>query len=264
MKIWRSLRTAAAVVALCSLFSLARSQDRPPAATQRAESHPTAEEKALLDSANRERAAAGLQLLHWDASLAAAARQHDELAVRNHLLSHEYPGEPLLSERASRAGAKFSMIEENVAMGSDTQAIHKGWMHSPGHRKNMLNPEVSAVGIAVMKGGDELFAVQDFSKPVLDLSLAQQEQRLILLLKAAGLHRVVASENARKTCAMETGYAGEHVSYVLHFEAIDLDKLPEQLLHVIQSREYRAAAVGACRDSDPAGFTRYRMAVLLD
>ncbi|MGB7231945.1 MAG: CAP domain-containing protein [Candidatus Acidiferrum sp.] len=263
MKIWRCLRTAAAVATLCSLSSLARSQDRPPAATQQGASHPSAEEKALLDSANRERAAAGVQLLHWDGVLAVAARQHDELAVREHLLSHQYPDELSLAERASRAGAKFSFIEENVAMGPDTQTIHDGWMHSPGHRKNMLNPEVSAVGIAVMKSGAELFAVQDFSKPVLDLSLAQQDQRVITLLKAAGLRGAVATEDARKTCGMETGYAGDHVSYVLHFQAIDLDKLPDELLHVIQSRAYRAAAVGACRDSDPAGFTRYRMAVLL-
>lgn len=269
MKSRRFLRTAEAALFSFFLFLIAlRAQGRLSkillsSVSDSAATHPTADEKLLLDSANRERAAAKLRLLHWDDALAAGAEKHAELMVREHKLSHGFPGELSLAERAAQAGAKFSMIAENVALGPDAPEIHDGWMHSPGHRKNILNPSVSAVGIAVLKGGPELFAVEDFSKPVEDLSLSQQESRVVALLKAAGIRTATATEDARKTCATNSGYAGESVSAVYRFEVSNLDTLPDQLGHAVKSRAYRVATVGACRGGDEAGFTRYRMAVLL-
>lgn len=269
MKTRRPFQTAAAALFSFFLFLLAaRAQDRPPKIAQpsisnSAAAHPTSDEKLLFDSANRERAAEGLQLLHWDDALAAAAEKHAELMLRENKLSHEFPGELSLAERAAQAGAKFSLIAENVAIGPDAAGIHDGWMHSPGHRKNILNPSVSAVGISVMAGERELFAVEDFSKPVEDLSLMQQEAKVIALLKSAGVSSATATEDARKTCAMDRGYSGERMSAVYRFEVMDLDALPNELARAIKSRAYRVATVGACRGGDEAGFTRYRMAVLL-
>lgn len=269
MKTRRSLPTAGAALFFFSLFLFAiRAQDRPPKITQPsvsdpASAHPTSDEKLLLDAANRDRAAEGLQLLHWDDALATGAEKHAELMARENKLSHEFPGELSLAERAAQAGAKFSMIAENVAIGPDAAGIHDGWMHSPGHRKNILNPNVSAVGIAVMEGERELFAVEDFSKPVEDLSLAQQEAKVIALLRSAGVSNATATEDARKTCAMDRDYAGERMSAVYRFEVLDLDALPNELARAIKSRAYRVATVGACRGGDEAGFTRYRVAVLL-
>ncbi|MGC2670666.1 MAG: CAP domain-containing protein, partial [Candidatus Acidiferrum sp.] len=212
---------------------------------------------------NRERVARGLQPLHWDATLALAARDHARLMAVENLLSHQCPGEPPLEQRVAQAGAKFSMIAENVAVGPDPASIHDGWMHSPGHRKNILNAEVTAVGIATIRGSGGLFAVQDFSRPVASLSLQQQEGKVISLLKETALLGANVSEDARKTCGMDRGYAGVSALYVIRFEVTDLDKLPDQLLQKIRSRKYQNAAVGACRDGDNGGFTRYRIAVLL-
>ena len=103
---------------------------------------PSAEEQLLFDSANRERAAQNMPLLQWDAILASAARQHANVMTRERLLSHQYPGEPALEERAAEAGARFSSIAENIAFGQDAAEIHVGWMNSPGHRKNILNPNL--------------------------------------------------------------------------------------------------------------------------
>src|SRR5579859_8274536 len=132
MKSFRFLGTATAGVLLSFLFFLSsvHSQNRPPRSS--------AEERLLLDDANRERAAAGVQPLKWDNALAAAARQHALLMAQQYQLSHQYPGELPLEERAARTGAKFSLIAENVAVGPTPESIHDGWMHSPGHRKNIL------------------------------------------------------------------------------------------------------------------------------
>jgi len=261
MKSCRFLRTATVGILLSFLFfhSSAHSQDRP-----RRSSQPSAEERLLLEDANRERAAAGLQLLEWDNALAAAARQHVLLMAQQYLLSHQYPGELPLAERAAEAGARFAMVAENVAVGPTPDRIHDGWMHSPGHRKNILNAEVSAVGIATVRGSGGLFAVEDFSRPVADFSLQQQEEKVISLLRRTGLMRADASEEARKACGMNRGLGGTSARYVMRFEATDLSKLPEPLMRSLNSGAYRKASVGACHDDHPAGFTRYRIAVLLN
>jgi uncharacterized protein YkwD len=269
MKICRSFQTATAAAVFCFIFfySPAYSQDhspnRPPSSAPSSASHPSAEEKILLDAANRERATAGLHALKWNDALASAARHHAQLMARENVLSHQLPGEPPLDQRAAQAGAKYAMVAENVAIGPDPAEIHDGWMHSPGHRRNILNAELTAIGIAVTRGTDGLFAVQDFSREVADLSLAQQEEKVVSLLKGTDLIAVDVTEDARKTCGMDRGYAGDSVLYIVRFEVTELNKLPDELLHKIKSRKYRKGAVGACQGGDAGGFTRYRIAVLL-
>jgi uncharacterized protein YkwD len=267
MKNLRFFRSATA--ALCFLFcsipvpSQNQSPNRPPIATAPLSSHPSADESFLLDATNRERAAAGLHALRWDDALAAAARHHAQLMVRANTLSHQLPGEPALDQRAADAGAKYAMIAENVAIGPNPEAMHDGWMHSPGHRHNILNGELTAIGIAVTRGTDGLFAVQDFSRQVVNLSLAQQEQRVVSLLRATELLAADVNEDARKSCGMDRGYTGTSVLYLVRFEVADLDKLPDELLQRIHTRKYQKGAVGACQGGNVGGFTRYRIAVLL-
>ena len=269
MKKLRFFRTASAAAALCLLFfpsaahSQEHSENRPPRPTSSISSHPTANEKLLLDATNRERAAAGLQPLQWDDALAAAAREHAQLMVQENVLSHQLPGEPSLEQRVAQAGAKYAMVAENVAIGPNSEEIHDGWMHSPGHRRNILNANLTAIGIAVTRGTNGLFAVQDFSRQVANLSLAEQEEKAASLLRATELLAVDVNGDARKTCGMDRGYSGASLLYVIRFEVTDLDKLPDELLQKIRSRKYRKAAVGACQGGDAGGFTRYRIAVLL-
>jgi uncharacterized protein YkwD len=268
MKTCRFSGTAAA--ALCFLFSACaalsqdRPQNRPPLPSRPLSSPPSDEEKLLLDAANRERAAAGLQGLTWDNALAEAARQHARVMVSQNLLLHQCLDEPPLDQRAAKAGAKFSLIAENIAVGPNPETIHNGWMHSAGHRKNILNGEVTAVGIATLRGSGGLFAVQDFSRPIEALSLEQQEDKVISLLKSNGLQIADVSEDARKTCRGELGLDGAPALFVMRFEVTDLNKLPEGLLEKVKSRGYRKAAVGACHVKENTGFTRYRIAVLLN
>jgi uncharacterized protein YkwD len=263
---------AAGVLPFLFLLSSAHSQNRPPQVSSTlASSHtsvlhavqPSADEQALFDAANRERAALHLQRLEWDSLLAVAAHQHALAMTREHELSHQYPGELPLDQRAAQAGARFAEIAENIAFGSTAQEIHDGWMHSPGHRKNILNPEVSALGISVVLARDGLFAVQDFSHPVPDLNLEQQEQKVIVLMSPFGLRTVEATDDARKTCAASKGFSGARPSAVFHLETADLSKLPDEVSKAVRSRDYRRAAVGACAATQATGFVRFRFALLL-
>ena len=123
-------------------------------------------ENALLEAANHSRAAAGLPALQWDAALAAAARQHAQRMVQQNTLSHQFPGELPLQERAKQTGARFSLIAENVAEGPIVLGLHTQWMNSAPHRANLLDHELNAVGIAVVQSGNLFFAVEDFSAAV--------------------------------------------------------------------------------------------------
>ncbi len=233
--------------------------------------HPQAisAERALFDAANRERIAQGLSPLRWDESLATAAREHAQRLAQRNVLSHQLPGEPPLEDRARQAGARYSVIAENVAEGPTPEAIHSGWMRSAPHRANLLAPELTSVGIAVAGaperkiGGRVLFAVEDFSLAVVNLSYEEQEKQVAVLLAKRGLQPGDATEEARKTCEMDHGVAGSRATMVVRYEAPDLSRLPANLEKEIQSGSYHTAAVGACDPAAAKGSMRFRVAVLL-
>jgi len=177
-------------------------------------------------------------------------------------LEHQLPSESNLEGRLAEAGARFGVIAENIAIGPNPPIIHAGWMDSPGHRKNILDPQLTSVGIAAVRGQGGLFAVQDFSQFVPDLSVEQQEQKVVSLLTAQGFRPANATAGARKTCETDAGFGGTSARAMIRFEATDLEKLPEVLERKIRSEPYSKAAVGACRANGASGFARYRLVVL--
>ncbi|KAA6462159.1 CAP domain-containing protein [Acidobacteria bacterium AB60] len=222
----------------------------------------------LFALANQARARAGAPPLVWDAALAAAAQKHCARMVAEGPISHRYGGEPELSERASMAGAHFSLIEENVALGSYPAEIHEGWMNSPGHRRNLLNPEVDRVGIAVIAGRGELYAVADYTKGVVVLSRAQVEEKVGALIHTSGLSLRSDPRDARAACEMDRGIpgtlTGKQPGFIMRWQSADLGTLPQQLVQRMGSREYHLASVGACTpQGDQTEFTQFRVAVLL-
>jgi hypothetical protein len=178
------------------------------------------------------------------------------------MLEHQLPNESNLEARLADAGARFSVIAENIAVGPNPQTIHNGWMNSPGHRKNILNPQLTSVGIAAVRGPGGLFVVQDFSQLVPELSVEEQEQKVGSLLTAQGFRLANVTDGARKTCESDSGLAGTSAKSMVRFEAADLTKLPKELERKVKSASYTKVAVGACRATGQTGFTRYRIAVL--
>jgi len=83
------------------------------------------------------------------------------------------------------------------------------------------------------------------------------------LLRASGMTEVAGTEDARKTCTMDTGYAGERRPYfVMRYTTSDLSLLPEQLKAKLKDRRMHSAAVGACAGAGKS-FTAFSIAVLL-
>jgi hypothetical protein len=219
------------------------------------------EAERLFALANQARAAQGVGSLQWDPALAAAALQHCQRMAAEGPISHRYGGEPDLTARASQAGAHFSLIEENVALGSNPALIHQGWMNSPGHRSNLLSPEVDRVGIAVVASNGVLYAVADYARAVQVRSQAQVEAAVANLLHARGLTILKDAAGARAYCANGTKDTSQP-SFLMRWENPDLTQLPQPLMDRLG--QYRQAAVGSCAPQEVEGaFTTYRVAVLL-
>ena len=228
------------------------------------QSGPDSSEQILFQSANRERAVHGLSPLKWNALLSEAAQRHAVLLAQRNALSHQFPGEPNLATRAAHEGARFSTIAENVALGPSAERLHEQWMKSPPHRANLLDPQMNSVGIGIARRGETLFAVEDFAEIVGDLSLQEQEELVQKQLKSSGLRILDYTTDARRSCVLDNGYAGDHrPSFVLHYATPSLDNLPEMLVKRIESGHYHGAAVGACPSDAKFGFSSYRVAVLL-
>ena len=220
--------------------------------------------RILFESANRERSAHLLPPLKWNAVLAAAAAQHASRMAAQNTLSHQLPGEPAMMDRASRAGARFSALAENVAEGPNAEEIHHQWMKSPPHRANLLDPQLDSVGIAVSARGGTLFAVEDFSLEAGKLSIGEQESIVNAKLRSRGLRLLTETADARRSCVLDNGYAGKHVpSFVLHYATPDVGTLPDMLEQRVRTGKYRAAVVGACPSNGKVGPSNYRLAVLL-
>ena len=108
---------------------------------------------------NDERAARGAPPLVWDEGLAdIAGRWSVEM-----ISTGEYEHSP----EEFRSHSAFIGTAENILMGySGASDAHVGWMRSDGHRRAILSPEVTAVGIGVVCRNDgRLWATQVFGVP---------------------------------------------------------------------------------------------------
>ncbi len=104
---------------------------------------------------NRERMSRGLGALAVDARLSQAAHVHSADMARRNFFAHECPSGTQAWDRAVAAGYTYRKIAENIAAGQQTPAqVVEGWMNSPGHRANILDGELTQIGVGYVTGGE--------------------------------------------------------------------------------------------------------------
>ncbi|WP_232806967.1 CAP domain-containing protein [Geodermatophilus chilensis] len=112
---------------------------------------PTAE-AAVLALANEARADAGCGALTADPALAAVARAHSADMRDRDYFSHTSPEGLSPFDRAEQAGIDYSRAE-NIAYGqADAAAVMEAWLESPGHRANILDCDLTKLGVGVAEG----------------------------------------------------------------------------------------------------------------
>lgn len=112
---------------------------------------------------NAARAEQGCGPLRIDEKLRAAARGHsDDMAAKGYF-DHTSADGRSPWDRIKAAGYKSSMFAENIARGQATpEAVVKAWLNSPGHRANIMNCKLKAIGVGVHFGSGGPWWTQDF------------------------------------------------------------------------------------------------------
>ncbi len=117
-----------------------------------------AEGQKLLDMINSARtqphqcgaqAFAATTPLAWNAMLATAAETHTRAMANGNFFDHKDRDGRTPGDRAELAGYGGRQIGENIAAGHDTvRKVVDGWLASPGHCANLMNPQFRELGAA--------------------------------------------------------------------------------------------------------------------
>lgn len=87
--------------------------------------------------------------LAWNAVLASAAMSHSRAMANNNYFDHKDRDGRMPGDRAELAGYVGQQTGENIAAGQDeTRKVVDGWLASPGHCANLMNPGFKEVGAA--------------------------------------------------------------------------------------------------------------------
>jgi len=153
---------------------------------------PSGLEKQIHALVNEERRKQGLSLLEWDDALANIARKHSQdMAMKSYFSHKSFDGRDL-SDRYKQAGYACGVrVNSTIYGGAENifqnnlydsvttvngtayydwnserkiaETAVRGWMNSPGHRKNILAPHWRNEGIGVVIAPDnKVYITQNF------------------------------------------------------------------------------------------------------
>ena len=140
----------------------------------------------MFDLINQARAEAHLPALAYDERLSETARAHSEDMFENKYFAHDSPTVGNLAERMAKAGIKAKKFSENIADNQDLLAAHQELMDSPGHRKDILDPDLTRVGVGIVRAENgQLLVTEDFMEEYQTYDTSALAAQLIQGLNAA-------------------------------------------------------------------------------
>lgn len=116
----------------------------------------------ILELVNRERMANGISTLSLDSTLTRMA-DYKAQDMASYGFSHEGSyGD--LGNLLQKFGVMYSAAGENIAMNQQSAAeVMDAWMHSEGHRANILNGSFRKLGVGYYESGGNIYWVQEFT-----------------------------------------------------------------------------------------------------
>ncbi len=101
-----------------------------------------------------QRAAAGVPALSENAVLRDMAQAYAQYMAAHGFFSHTDPQGRTFQDRIAASGYSGTANAENLGLttGSDMSVVIAGWMNSPPHRTNMLNPVYVVAGTGMATG----------------------------------------------------------------------------------------------------------------
>jgi uncharacterized protein YkwD len=87
--------------------------------------------------------------LAWNATLGSAAETHSRAMANHNFFDHKDRDGRTPGDRAELAGYAGQQVGENISAGQDTvRKVVDGWLASPGHCANLMNPQYRELGAA--------------------------------------------------------------------------------------------------------------------
>jgi uncharacterized protein YkwD len=120
-------------------------------------------EQQCLSEVNRIRNHHGLRPFDLDLDLLDVARGYSRRMAEERFFSHVDPEGRSVKQRIEQASIKWRMVGENLAYSNGyinpVAASMHGWMESPGHRSNILDPDfrLTAIGVWISSNGTVYF-----------------------------------------------------------------------------------------------------------
>jgi uncharacterized protein YkwD len=120
-------------------------------------------QQEILDLVNQDRALHGLSKLSINPTLSLAALAKAEDMLSHNYFAHISPDGTTPWYWIKSMGYNYSYAGENLAEGySEAEELQRSWMASPTHRANILSPNYSEVGLAVVSYHNTNLVVQMF------------------------------------------------------------------------------------------------------
>ena len=119
-------------------------------------------EQKVVDLVNQERQKQGLKPLTLNKELSDVARTKSKDMMDKGYFDHNSPtyGSPF--DMMKQFGIEYTTAGENIAKGQQSpEDVMNAWMNSDGHRKNILNPDFTEIGVGYVKG-DTTYWTQQF------------------------------------------------------------------------------------------------------
>lgn len=129
---------------------------------------------------NIERAQQGLGALTVRSDIVRVARAHSRTMAAEWRLHH--------NPDFSREISGWTRVSENVGYGPSVSSIHRALMNSEGHRRNILDPKVTEVGVGVVVADGRVWVTQNFRRPTGTVTANAPSSRVFGDVTSAGTH----------------------------------------------------------------------------
>jgi uncharacterized protein YkwD len=179
---WHRVVTVAALVTLLAPAAWGQSAQhdeveviKAPERVPEPKADPAEAVKRILDGTNVFRKEQGRPGVTVSKELTETAAAFARYMAENDRFGHTADGRRP-ADRASKHGYEYCIVLENIAYEYSSRDFEtadlakgfvQGWIDSPGHRKNMLDPDVTQTGVAVARSAKTgyYYAVQLFGRP---------------------------------------------------------------------------------------------------
>jgi len=106
--------------------------------------------------------------LRISSELTDAAEAHAGDMLRRKFFEHRGSDGSEPKDRVRRTGYRWLLTGENIALGPESaEEVVKGWLDSPGHCANIMEPRFKDIGVGLATGRKrgQIYWVQEFGQP---------------------------------------------------------------------------------------------------